>query len=118
MDALARDLGDDLGEMEDLHGDLAGTGDLGVEGVIGEIGPARDAQMQSGLAVRPRQPDQANGAINTPSPLAAARRSAATPCWPAANKVVPCAGEDPSNPLAAINLILGLKNTARSARGA
>ena len=60
MDALALDLGDDLGEVEDLHGDLAGAGDLGVEDVIGEIGPARDAQMQGGLAVRPPQPDQAH----------------------------------------------------------
>jgi hypothetical protein len=61
MDALALDLGDDLGEVADLHGDLAGAGDLGVEDVIGEIRPARDAQMQSGLAVRPPQPDQAHG---------------------------------------------------------
>src|SRR5215813_2906306 len=37
MDVLDLDLGDDLGEMEDLHGDLAGAGGLGVEDVIGEI---------------------------------------------------------------------------------
>ena len=47
-------LGDDLGEVGIWHGDLAGAGDLGVEDVIGEIGPARDAEMQEAApAVRP-----------------------------------------------------------------
>src|SRR5262249_19802492 len=58
------------------------------------------------------------GETRTPSPLAAARRSAAQPCWPTARSDVPCAGEDPGMPLGARNLILGLTNRINSALGA